>query len=321
MRTWLVAVFLVSLPTCGFANDDPAAQQLLSEASRQVRIQAADKPPFQMEIDFQAQINFPLQGHITWKWANKDLWAWYVSLEDYQEIQVRNGEMVYTKRNAPFTPLALTHLQSMLNVADFDSGNWEIQKIKPEDGLACVQLKRHRGNYRRKICMEPDSKHVVSVEFKDSDDTDKQEFGSYQPFRDNVYPRELKYFEHGISQLQLRVVSLQDQTFEDSVFTPPQNSIVRRKCENMMPPIAVKQPDPQYPPAAAQNRLMGTTTVAFTVEANGSVSDIQIVQTAEHEMDRQTVETIKKWKFKPAMCGIEPVAADISVQVNFRLSR
>jgi protein TonB len=89
----------------------------------------------------------------------------------------------------------------------------------------------------------------------------------------------------------------------------------------MTPPIAVKQPDPQYPPAAAQNRLMGTTTVALTVQANGSVSDIQIVQSAEHEMDRQTVETIKKWKFKPAMCGIQPVDADISVQVDFRLSR
>jgi outer membrane biosynthesis protein TonB len=36
-------------------------------------------------------------------------------------------------------------------------------------------------------------------------------------------------------------------------------------------------------------------------------------------MDDATLETLKRWKFKPAMCGAEPVVADIQVVVSFRL--
>jgi len=321
MRAWIITLFVALLPTYGLAADNPAGQQLLDDAAKLIRIQGPGKAPFQMEVDFQAQINVPLQGHITLKWASPDLGYWNLAMEGYREIQVRKGETLYTKRNAPFTPLALTHLQNLLEVFHVDSHDWEVQKIKPEGGLSCVQLKPRRGHAHEKICLEPDSKHVVSVESKRDDDGDKQVFGDYQPFHDHSFPRELKYFENGSLLLRLKIISLQDKSFEDLVFTPPQNSIVRRKCENMTHAVAVKQPDPEYPPAAAQNRLMGTTTVALTVQVDGSVNDIQILQSAEHEMDRQTVETVKKWKFKPAMCGTDPVATDITVEVNFRLSR
>jgi outer membrane biosynthesis protein TonB len=36
-------------------------------------------------------------------------------------------------------------------------------------------------------------------------------------------------------------------------------------------------------------------------------------------MDNATKETVKTWRFKPAMCGNEPIAFDIHVEVNFQL--
>ena len=64
---------------------------------------------------------------------------------------------------------------------------------------------------------------------------------------------------------------------------------------------------------------MGDTTVSMTVLSDGSVADIQLLGRATHSMDQATLQTLKTWKFKPAMCGTEPVVSDIEVVVSFRL--
>jgi protein TonB len=83
--------------------------------------------------------------------------------------------------------------------------------------------------------------------------------------------------------------------------------------------VPVKTPDPMYPKSASLNKLMGDTTVAMTVLTDGSVTDIQIVGSAARSMDDAALQTLKSWRFKPAMCGPEPVVSDIEVVVSFRL--
>src|SRR5256884_4834251 len=88
-------------------------------------------------------------------------------------------------------------------------------------------------------------------------------------------------------------------------------AIERRLCADMKHAVPVRTPDPLYPRSASQNRLMGDTTVAMTVLTDGSVTDIQLVGSAARSMDDATLLTLKSWKFKPAMCGSEPVVSDI----------
>ena len=83
--------------------------------------------------------------------------------------------------------------------------------------------------------------------------------------------------------------------------------------------IPVKTPDPIYPKSASQNNLMGDTTVAMTVLTDGSVADIQLVGSATRSMDEATLQTLKTWRFKPAMCGADPIVSDINIVVSFRL--
>jgi protein TonB len=74
-----------------------------------------------------------------------------------------------------------------------------------------------------------------------------------------------------------------------------------------------------YPTSASQNRLMGDTMVSITVLTDGSVGDIHLLGSATQSMDDATLQTLKGWRFKPAMCGSEPVVSDIDVVVSFRL--
>jgi len=81
----------------------------------------------------------------------------------------------------------------------------------------------------------------------------------------------------------------------------------------------VSTPDPMYPKSASENRMGGDTIVAMTVLTDGSVTDIQLVGSAARSLDEASLNTLRKWRFKPAMCGAEPVVSDIQVVVSFRM--
>jgi TonB family protein len=57
----------------------------------------------------------------------------------------------------------------------------------------------------------------------------------------------------------------------------------------------------------------------MTVLTDGAVTDIQLVGSAARSMDDATLQTLKSWRFKPAMCGTEPGVSAIEVVVSFRL--
>jgi TonB family protein len=83
--------------------------------------------------------------------------------------------------------------------------------------------------------------------------------------------------------------------------------------------VPVTTPEPMYPKSASQNGLMGDTSVSMTVFTNRTVGAIQLIGTATPSMDDATLQTLRGWRFKPAMCGTEPVVSDIQVVVSFRL--
>ena len=126
-------------------------------------------------------------------------------------------------------------------------------------------------------------------------------------------------FVNGIKEITANVGSLTRSPLEEALLTAPAGAIVRRHCSDMKRPVPVKTPDPIYPEAARDSRLIGHTVVSMQVLADGSVGNIQLIGSATRSMDDATLRTLKGWKFKPATCGGEPVVSDIEVIVNFRL--
>jgi len=318
-------IVLLSATAC-FASDDPAADQLAASVSKLVDIRSADSKPFQMDASFRAQVNSPQDGHLTWKWAAKDLWTKEITLGSYREFQVRKGDFLYISRNLAFTPERVAELIDLLTVFSADLDYWKIKKAKYEvrDGieLDCLQIgaRATRGawNPRREVCVDHGTHEVLTDDARDDTEDRKKSFVDYQVFRDHSYPRQLKLLINAREALSVHVTSLQEATFTNEIFVPPPGAVVRRQCEHMVRPVAVKDPDPPYPRSAAQNRMAATAIVALTVLPDGSVDNVQLIGSAGHDMDQVSQEIVKTWKFKPAMCGNEPIAYDIRVEINFR---
>ena len=112
----LIAALLIGVYVPAFAEDHGDAQELLSAAEKQADLFRGAKSPFVLEADFTAQSKTPLKGHITIRWKSKDRWWRKIVLGDYQQINVHDGENLFTARNLGFTPERVGELVNLLQI-------------------------------------------------------------------------------------------------------------------------------------------------------------------------------------------------------------
>ena len=83
-------------------------------------------------------------------------------------------------------------------------------------------------------------------------------------------------------------------------------------------PEAIYKPEPGYTQEARAAKLQGTTVLSIVVARDGTVSDVKVIKPLGQGLAESAVETVKTWKFKPAMKEGQPVACRVSVEVSFR---
>jgi TonB family protein len=317
----LATIFLLCSCHLFAGNSDSAAQQLLIAANQQANLFHRDTGPFQLDADFVAQVQVPLQGHMTLKWESNDHWWRKIVMSDFVQVDVRNGDKQYTSRNAGFTPPRIHELITLLQFADRLEGAVKKQKQRIENGieLTCFRVESVRGT-AHEVCVNPASREILKNEWKNAPDEQRIErYAEYFDFQGHRYPRKLELLVNGSKVITANVADLTTSAFDQALLVAPKGAIERRHCKGMTQVLPVKTPEPMYPTSASQNRLMGDTMVSITVLTDGSVGDIHLLGSATQSMDDATLQTLKGWRFKPAMCGSEPVVSDIDVVVSFRL--
>jgi protein TonB len=77
-----------------------------------------------------------------------------------------------------------------------------------------------------------------------------------------------------------------------------------------------------YPTIAAENGIQGRVSCTFTVNVDGSVSDVQVVRPVDPNLDKEAIRVLKMVpKFKPGEQRGKPVRVKYSVPVRFRLAQ
>lgn len=324
MRTWLIA--LVLCWSLAYPQDvKTSGEQLLKSAADVVNIRANNAKPFQLDCDFVAQGQVPLNGHATLKWSAKDLWSEEVTMGEYKELRILKGDSLYISRNLPYTPMRVGDLEDLLdlNIVPRYPEDWAVKKVRSEsiDGkpVECVEFEyrvAHSARFKRDLCIDSATHEPVSDGEAHTAEAEHTAFSEYQNFRDHRYPGRMVLTENGSPVVKVSAIALKDATFSDSDFNPLPGATLRRTCEHMIHAVALKTPNPIYPRSAGQHRMGGTSTVAITILPDGSVGDVYVIENATKEMDRVTQEAVKKWKFKPAMCGDEPITSVIWVKMH-----
>ena len=78
---------------------------------------------------------------------------------------------------------------------------------------------------------------------------------------------------------------------------------------------------PQYPPEEQRRGITGTVTVGLTYDANGNVTDVQVIKSSgNRNLDRAAVKAAKRWKVNPAVRNGVKVAGLAKTDVVFSLN-
>jgi len=87
------------------------------------------------------------------------------------------------------------------------------------------------------------------------------------------------------------------------------------------PPRALPRAAPPFPYRARQRNVSGSVTVKLKVLADGSVTDIQILDAQPKGYFEETVlRTVPTWRFEPGRIAGEPVASWVVTTIQFDLS-
>ncbi|PPT92747.1 energy transducer TonB [Xanthomonas theicola] len=79
------------------------------------------------------------------------------------------------------------------------------------------------------------------------------------------------------------------------------------------------QPPPRYPSAALRRGDSGTVVVRVEVDAGGAPAGVALVKrSGSRELDRAAMETVRRWRFRPAQQKGQAVAGSLEIPFDFK---
>ncbi len=97
----------------------------------------------------------------------------------------------------------------------------------------------------------------------------------------------------------------------------PTFSQFQRMSKGMKPPKATRAPDPKFPDLPADAQQRGTVVMLVGISSRGRVEAVRVVHSDEHAFEASAVDTVKKWKFRPAEKDGQAVPVQVTVEMKF----
>ena len=91
--------------------------------------------------------------------------------------------------------------------------------------------------------------------------------------------------------------------------------------ECVTPPHQIYAPIVEYTDKARKEHTQGTVVIRMVVGTDGLPRDVKVEQSLSPDLDKSATNTVKRWKFTPAMKAGEPVAVQMAVEVSFHLAK
>jgi TonB family protein len=114
--------------------------------------------------------------------------------------------------------------------------------------------------------------------------------------------------------LSAREHSLWKTPIRASQFSEVPHVSARSRCEDTQPPEALTTPNPLMVPAAAGIKIK----VSFIIGADGRVHSPLILESAGLAGDRNVLQTVRAWRYRPATCNGVPTESEGKIEFSRR---
>jgi TonB family protein len=82
-------------------------------------------------------------------------------------------------------------------------------------------------------------------------------------------------------------------------------------------PAPIRKVDPKYPPTLVNEHVEGEVVLYAVIRRDGSVDSIQLVRGVDEELDKNAMNALSQWKFRPATRRGEPVELEAIIHIPF----
>lgn len=94
-------------------------------------------------------------------------------------------------------------------------------------------------------------------------------------------------------------------------------NVPRTPSADLNGPSPIRKVDPKYPPTLINEHVEGEVVLYAVIRRDGSVDSIQLVRGVDDELDKNAMNALSQWKFRPATRQGEPVELEAIIHIPF----
>jgi TonB family protein len=307
------------------ADTQAEAESLLERARRLSDIRGPNSPSFRLKAAF-SFIDDELEtlhGTYTEFWASDSKWRKEIAIGERKRIEVASDRKLWEAESKPLLPEKALRVDFAANIFPPRSARLEFEKVEHLAGgraTRCAVTKASRG--RSAFCFDDENgvlvEHVIPHWTRYHLTDFGCLYGDFRKFGSQWFPREIQCRQGGHRQMDVQVTELDAVNLDDAkLFDPPGDAIELGRCTAEQVDAKGDYTPAPLQPAGLSDRSL-PVTLRLVVDPQGNPRDIHVIQPAGKKLDDMAVETVSKWRFKPATCNGEPMAQQIQFQVAFR---
>jgi protein TonB len=103
--------------------------------------------------------------------------------------------------------------------------------------------------------------------------------------------------------------------------TGPASSETMQLTAEMTRPVLIHQVKPRYTEPARRAGVQGVVILEAIIDERGNVSNVRVLRGLPMGLDREAVEAVKQWKYRPALLNGRPVRVYFTLTVTFTIQR
>lgn len=101
----------------------------------------------------------------------------------------------------------------------------------------------------------------------------------------------------------------------------PETSQATYLTAEMTRPVPIRKVQPRYTEAARRAGVQGVVILEAIIDERGNVSNVRVLRGLPMGLDREAVEAVKQWKYRPALLNGRPVKVYFTLTADFTIQR
>lgn len=313
----LIALAIPAQPVFADSNQQEG-EALLARAQQLMDLRAPGNPAFHLTAQFQIfdQVLGNLEGTYQEVWMSPDQWRREINAGSYHQVEIRNGNKHWILHPLSLESTRIDAARPRLALTSMELQHLKIKKVHDEkhDGVATRCISVEEKNYADEIfCLDAASGLLLS-EYNGPEKTLSASYSDFATFGGHSYARKVREFDNGKPSRELTISELAEQPAPDlSLFAATEGLREVPGCQQPARPQPVSTPDPPLTSRKSSFEAM----LWVIIGTDGTIIDARVARTSgDAQFDSVALDTVRRWRFKPATCSGQPIPVGINIDIN-----